>query len=180
MADPTFDFDFSFLDKFDNVPAVTPSKSPRLEDLADGNYDFTIVSATARTTPKSGSHLIEALCHCEQTGQVVPLTWFLDTADNVARFKGALFTLGYDSARWGTPERPLSAEVKKALATMPGRRFKGAKKTNNKAGKTYHNLYVNSGLPPADPSTLAALTTLEATPAAASTAGGGVTDECPF
>ena len=139
-----------------------PVAIPSLENLADGSYDFTILTARIKETPQSRDHILECECRCDATNQTVPLAWFIETDEQLGRAMGDLGTLGYPVATWGKAGGPpLEKAIPDAVATLPGKRFKGTKKTTTgKAnGKTYHNLYVNSALPGVDPATLPASNT---------------------
>lgn len=155
--------DCSFLAKFNGkVEPQARSQFPSLENLADGSYDFTILTARIKETPQSRDHILECECRCDATNQTVPLAWFIETDEQLGRAMGDLGTLGYPVATWGKAGGPpLEKAIPDAVATLPGKRFKGTKKTTTgKAnGKTYHNLYVNSALPGVDPATLPASNT---------------------
>lgn len=149
----------SYLAKFNGkVEPQTRTQYPSLENLADGNYDLTILSATIKEIRSSGDHVLECECRVEQTNQTVPLSWWIETDEQLARALGDFGTLGYAVATWGKPGGvPFEKAIPEMVATLRGKRFKGTKKTSankNKPEKPYHNLYVNSALPPADPNSL--------------------------
>ena len=152
--------DCSFLAKFNGkVEPQARSQFPSLENLADGSYDFTILTARIKETPQSRDHILECECRCDATNQTVPLAWFIETDEQLGRAMGDLGTLGYPVATWGKAGGPpLEKAIPDAVTTLPGKRFKGTKKTTTgkSNGKTYHNLYVNSALPGVDPATLPA------------------------
>jgi hypothetical protein len=143
------------LSQFDNELAPSrPQGSQRagLDMVADGDYDWTVLSGEIRVTPKSGDTIVALEIRCEATGQVVERASFLSSQQNADILAGDLLTLGFDTPNWkASAGRPFSQELPKALAAVAGRRFRGTKKANNSNGKTYHNLYLNSRLPDAVP-----------------------------
>ncbi len=134
----------------DNLSPQTGAKFPKLENLADGDYDFTILTANQKET-KNGHDLIELECRCEETNQIVPKTYFVSgdrAQEQIDRFSGDCGTLGFPVGTWGKAVK-LSVAIPQCLKQLAGKRFAGTKKTNRSGEKEYHNLYINAALPDA-------------------------------
>ena len=141
------------LEQFDGefVPQQNPNFQPGLDTIADGSYDWTILHASLDLTPRTQDRLLRLELKCEQTTQVVQHTYFLTGVDRVNMLGGDLATLGFEVGTWTAEHgKKFSQELPKAVAELPGIRFKGTKKANpgkNDPTKVYHNLYVNSRIP---------------------------------
>lgn len=161
-----------FLNEFnDGFQPHQGQQFPDLSALADGVYDFTILKANLEKTKQQGKNIIKVECRCEQTTQLVEKVYFLDSRENLERFGGDMGTFGFPVGTWGKPGAELGKVVPDAIGKLPGKRFKGTKKTANVGDKTYHNLYVNSRLPDADPAAI---------PMTASNAGDDGSSDTPF
>lgn len=131
------------------TPQQSSNFRPGLEAVADGSYDFTILTADLGRTAKSNDLILRLELRVESTAQVVEHVYFFNRQENVDRLGGDLSVLGFDVGLWRPPARPFSKELPKAVGQIPGRRFKGTKKSSTKDGKTYQNLYLNARLPDA-------------------------------
>lgn len=71
-------------------------------------------------------------------------TWWLNTTGSFNMFAGDMLKLGFDADKWNTPNRPLSAEVPRAVARLAGIAFNGMNETSTdkKTGKEYVNFRV--------------------------------------
>jgi hypothetical protein len=134
------------------TPQQSSNFRPGLEAIADGSYDFTILTADLSRTPKTNDLILRWELRVEQTAQVVERSYFFRRQEDVDRLGGDLSVLGFDVGLWKAPARPFSKELPKAVVQLPGRRFKGTKKANpgkDDPSKIYQNLYVNARLPDA-------------------------------
>jgi hypothetical protein len=165
----------SELEAYDDgfTPQQPSNFRPGLEVIADGSYDFMILTADLGRTAKSKELILRLELRVEQTGQVVERAYFFTQQEDVDRLGGDLSVLGFDVGLWKPPTRPFSKELPKAVGQLPGRRFKGTKKANSakdNSGKVFQNLYVNARLPDAAQGT----TTATAPPS------GEAENEIPF
>jgi hypothetical protein len=134
-----FDHDFT--------PQQAGNFRPSLEAIPDGDYDWTILTASFDETPKEKKRILRLEVKCEQTTKVVEKVYFFESQQNVDVLGGDLSTLGFDVGEWKAPARPFSQEIHKAIAKLPGMRFRGTKKTN----KQYPNLFITARLADATP-----------------------------
>jgi hypothetical protein len=137
------------LNQFDQDFNPSPGRRPGLEALADGVYDFEVLSADLARTEKTNELVLRLGLKVLATGLVVESTYFFRTQRNVDILGSDLCTLGLDSDQWKAPARPFSRELPTALPRLRGVRFRGKKhqaENRQDPTKPYHNLYVNQRL----------------------------------
>jgi hypothetical protein len=145
------------LDAYDDgfTPQQFSNFRAGLETVADGDYEWTVLAATLERTSKQNVLIAKAELRVEKTAQVVEYAWLLDAQEKVDRFGGDMAVLGFPVGTW---KGRLSQAIPEAIAGLPGRRFRGTKKTNPSKDpqRPFQNLYVNARLPDAAPGTVAA------------------------
>lgn len=138
--------DLTFLDGYaGEFSPQSPSQLPLLDNIPDGDYDCTIVSAVLTETQKQGKDIVKIEVQFDAINKIAEKVYFLGSVENVNRMAGDFGTLGFEVAKWGK-EIKLSDAIPAAVAKLPGYRFKGTKKANASNGKIYHNLYINAPL----------------------------------
>lgn len=156
--------------------------APGLEVLSDGFHDFEITAAVLDRA-KDGS-LIAKLNLREPNAGEIEWTHWLNKQTDVNAFCADLAVLGFDCDKWGPRfNRPLSQEIPKAVAKLPGLKFRGMKRTDRPtegvyAGKVFHKMRVYTRIA----GTPKPSTTL-ATANSSAPAGPVITpdsDDCPF
>lgn len=171
--------DLSFMDSYqEEYEPQTATNLPLLENIPDGSYDCTILSAIITETKNSRQPILKCMIQFDTLNQSAEKAYFLKSPENINRLAGDLKTLGFTADKW-KKDCKLSQEITKAVAEMPGLRFKGTKKASKPTGpdgKIYHNLYVNAAL---EPSANAAQLRSDNT-AKQSVAGNGESDSVPF
>ena len=138
-------------------PSEGGGQRPGLDLLPDGDYHLEIVSAELTATKKTGQSIFRLSLKVLDLGsrfhgQIVERASFFTSQENVDILGADLLTLGFDSDQWTTKAgRPFSSELLKAAPQLVGLCFRGQKvaKESDK-GKSYHNLYINRRLTPAE------------------------------
>lgn len=143
--------DCSELEAYDDgfTPQQPGQFKPGLDAVTDGDYDWTILTAHLERTPQKNQLILRLDLRVEQTGLVIERPYFFDEQKKIDALGGDLSVLGFDVGQWKAPTRPFSKELPKAVAKLPGIRFKGTKKISpNKQDpdKPWHNLYINARL----------------------------------
>lgn len=169
--------DLSFLDGYqEDFAPQTASQLPLLENIPDGCYDCTCISAIVTETKGANKQpIVKCMIKFEALDQMAEKAYWLSSPENVNRMAGDLKTLGFDVDKW-KKDCKLSQEIVKALAQMPGKRFKATKKHNKVKEKTYQNLYINAALEPA----ANAAELVKANDDLQLAAGSSGGDSCPF
>lgn len=142
--------DLSFLDSYqEDFSPQTASSLPLLENIPDGSYDCTFISAIVTETKTQKQPILKCMVRFDSLDQTAEKAYFLANQENVNRLAGDLKTMGFEADKW-KKNCKLSEEISKAVSQLPGLRFKGTKKTSppNQSGKVYHNLYINAALEP--------------------------------
>lgn len=138
------------LEQFDNDAIPEQGFRPGIDCLVNGNYDFTVIDAELKDNPQSGDKILE-LGIRPDGGCAFTWAHFLNRQDNVNRLLAVLVTLGFDADRWHPKYgKRFSVELPNAIRWLPGRRFKGTKRSRDAkdgSGKVYHDLYVNARIP---------------------------------
>lgn len=140
--------DYSFLDSFGAEYKPESSFRPGLNTLADGVYDFEVLSASLDRTPKSGDNICRVALRV-LGGGVVEWTHFLKNQRAINNLCATLSALGFDAEKWGPAyNRPLSVEIPRAVDRLKGIRFRAAKETRREskpgaADTLYHDLHVS-------------------------------------
>lgn len=114
---------------------------PGLETINDGNYVFAIQAARLDRA-RNGDRILELHLRVAPGTYVVQHTYWLNRQESMNRLAADLLSLGFDSDRWGTQDRPLSKELPQAAERMKGLYFQGHKSSNEANGKTYANLRI--------------------------------------
>lgn len=123
-------------------------RRPGLDTLADGDYDFEILSAELTRTEKTNEAIFKMELRVHGGG-VIEHAYFFRTQVAVDILGGDLCTLGFDADQWKPPARPLARELANTAPRLRGIRFRGKKVTTPKKddpNKKYANLYVNQRL----------------------------------
>jgi hypothetical protein len=139
--------DFSDLASFDASYRPESPIRAGIDTLSDGDYDFEVRKAELTRTAKTNDRIlrIELLAG----GRCVEWVHFLSTQSSMNQLGADLCVLGFDADRWGQPGRSVAVELPKAVAQLPGRRFRATKRTDRPtegqyAGRSFHKLYVNA------------------------------------
>lgn len=124
----------------------------KLDDLPDGEYEFTIDAAKIK--PKTNMLILEmdllVTSEGKHKGQKIQHSLFIKDKDSAARVGKDLKTLGLDCEEWTKAnDRPFSGEIMKVPKVLRGLGFRAKKVANRPEGKdkTYHNLYINKRVP---------------------------------
>lgn len=136
---------FDELKQFDQEFKPEARNLPNLSALADGDYDFEIVSAVLERTEKTKEVILRV--GLKVNGTLIENAYFFRNQQAVDILGSDLCTLGFDTLEWKPPARPFSHELGLAVPKLPGRKFRGKKvtKANDRdPAKPHHNLYVNS------------------------------------
>lgn len=147
------------LKRFDGEYVAEAAFAPGLDTLANGTYDFEIISATLGRTKNSADPIIRINLRVNG-GLIVEWGTLLTGQERCNRLGADLQILGFDSDKWrGT--RPFSKELGLAVPKLKGIKFRAMKRSNDgKDGKTYHELLLYqrltasspaAGSPPATP-----------------------------
>lgn len=139
--------DFSDFDDF--FSPSEPKKFITVNDLPEGNYEFTIKEAKPAMLQKTGEKIVEfsmVVSKGAMQGSEVTRTYFFRNDMSVNMFGADLVLLGLPAQTWTKAHgKKFSVEMPKALPTLAGKSFKGSIKVTEKDGKSYKNLRV-SGL----------------------------------
>lgn len=121
----------------------------------DGDYYFEIEKVDAKESPKGGNIVTMKLqiVGGEYDGNALDRSSFIKDGDGMKRFGDDLKRLGFPAGGWwdaelaktdkGAAAAKFGALMDKALACLPGLRFKGKKATNKQGDKEYVNVYIN-------------------------------------
>jgi hypothetical protein len=142
------DQDTSWLAQFDSDFRPEQPIRPGLETLSDNqDYDCQITDARLDAT-RTGQRLLRVGLRINN-GTVIEHTYWLNTQMDANRLGADLCTLGFDAGQWSAASRrPFSQELPRAIARLPGIRFRARKSsTPGKQGdKVFHNLHLNAVL----------------------------------
>lgn len=161
MTDDPFPDDFSDLDRWANeYKPEADGRMPGPELLPDSSYEFEIVAATMRKTQKKQDTIfalhLRVRGGAQDGAELERVTWF-NRQEDVNRLGGDMVTLGLvDAKDWGKRNKPWSQELRDACPRLKGLRFRGSKTSSEGDKKTFHNLFVNALLKPAQAPTGAA------------------------
>lgn len=145
MNDPFGPESYDYLDSYENEYKPEHAVRPRLETLADGDYEFTILDAAI--VHLVNKPVLRAGLKVEGGG-IIEHTWWHDSQDKFNAMAADLLSLGFPADKWGKGGIPVKQGFPDAVAKMPGIRFKGAKRTERPtegtyAGKVFHKLYIS-------------------------------------
>lgn len=129
------------LAQFDRDYNPSGGRRPGLDMLADGNYDFEIVSASLDRTERTNDLIFRLGLKVLATGQACESVYFFASQQNVDILGSDLTSLGLDADQWKPPTRPFSREIVAACPKLVGIHFRAKKVTKpGRDGKTFHNL----------------------------------------
>lgn len=139
---------FDELDNFGGDYQAQAKFRPGLETLANGEYDFEFTEAKL---DRINDDLVMRTGLKVNGARVIERVWWLNTQDALNRFGADMLALGFDADRWGPANnRPLSREVPKVVARLPGVRFRGTKASRPKldfakqpTGEHWHDLHIS-------------------------------------
>jgi hypothetical protein len=138
--------DFSEFDDF--FSPSEPKKFLSMNDLPDGQYEFTIKEAKPSTLGKTGEKIVEfslLIARGPMQGSEFYRTYFFRNDMSVNMFGADLVLLGLPAQTWTKEHgKKFSVEMPKALPSLKGKTFSGSIKTTEKDGRSYKNLRIGS------------------------------------
>jgi hypothetical protein len=146
---------------------------PGLDSLPDGTYHFTALRVGLERTQNTREAIVRWELKVDETGGVVEKVNFFKSQQNADSLGGELMTLGIPAHTWTAKEgKRFSEELPPALPKLAGIRFVGTKRSVEREGKKYHNLYIDGRAPD--------LPVGEPTPNGAPPANAPTEDSIPF
>ena len=162
----TGDDAFGDLDDFGGAYKPETAFRRSIDTLADGPYDFQIVSAALERTQQTQDRICRIVLQVIG-GPTVEWTEWLNNERAVCGFGADMAALGFPAHTWGAgPGKvPLSKAIPECVGKLPGIKFR-AQKTSRKdtrpgmGDKVYHNLAIScriegrpmpAATPPAQP-----------------------------
>lgn len=138
---PTPQDDFSDLDGFGAEAKAEHAFKTKVDSLPDGTYEVTVASAGMEMV--GGHRVLRVGLKLADGAQVEWISW-LNKQQGVNGLLADFSALGFDSHQWGPKfNRPLSIEIARAVARLPGMKLRGLKSSRKgQNGETYHEFRV--------------------------------------
>ncbi len=113
----------------------------KIDSLTDGTYDCEIVAASLEKM--KDTRILRVELKVAGGAQVEWMHWLTDQR-GLNGLCADLTALGFDCPLWGEARgRPLPVELPKAVAMLPGRKFRGIKSSRKGSdGVTYHEMRI--------------------------------------
>lgn len=149
MSDETI---FDEIGRFDPQFKPQAGFQPGIDTLADGNYEFAVVSAKLERTQQTGEPILKTVLRVLPAGATVEWAHFFSKQEQVNRLGADLEALGFPVGG-----KPFSAFLRDTLPKLGGLKFSACKRSRPKQNSTdkFHDLHVSarrpaqSGPPPA-------------------------------
>ena len=148
---------FPSLEQFDDVFCPPSGRKLDVDLVPNGQYEVEIGKAAIEETQKSGDTILKLPLIFRSgniAGDYTEKPYFFRTHEQAELCGADLRVMGFDVENWTKANgRPLSQELPKAVARMPGLKLKVAKSSRDgQNGKVWHTLAIveRIGPPPAD------------------------------